>query len=167
MDNLEQTNRIVRITLAVFISFLLIGGCASPKLEKQDPFFDEWKTKAETSKGYSPAKPKPRSEQPQIIKPKATQKDIKLDEIAEKPLPTRKISLKMTDINVSVVLRALARASVLPANTPWRFPPWFSIRRKMDPASPVWGWHSLRSAKQKLKPPQCLALACWFVQDYP
>ena len=111
MDTLEQTNRLVRIILAIFISFLLIGGCASPKLEKQDPFFDEWKTKAETSKGYSPAKPKPRTEQPQIIKPKATSQDIKLDEIAEKPLPTRKISLKMTDINVSVVLRALARAS--------------------------------------------------------
>ncbi len=111
MDTLEQTNRLVRIILAIFISFLLIGGCASPKLDKQDPFFDEWKTKAETSKGYSPAKPKPRTEQPQIIKPRATPQDIKLDEIAEKPLPTRKISLKMTDINVSVVLRALARAS--------------------------------------------------------
>ena len=111
MDNLEQTNRLVRSIVAVLISFLLIGGCASPKLEKQDPFFDEWKTKAETSKGYSPAKPKLVAEQPQIIKPKATPKDIKLDEIAEKPLPTRKISLKMTDINVSVVLRALARAA--------------------------------------------------------
>jgi type IV pilus assembly protein PilQ len=111
MDTLEQTNRIVRSIVAVFISVLLIGGCASPKLEKQDPFFDEWKTKAETSKGYSPAKPKPRAEQPQIIKPKATPIDVKLDEIEEKPLPTRKISLKMTDINVSVVLRALARAS--------------------------------------------------------
>ena len=111
MDNLEQTNRLGLSIVAVLISVLLIGGCASPKLEKQDPFFDEWKTKAETSKGYSPAKAKPRTEQPQIIKPKATPKDIKLDEIAEKPLPTRKISLKMTDINVSVVLRALARAS--------------------------------------------------------
>jgi type IV pilus assembly protein PilQ len=76
MDNLEQTNRIVQSIVAVLISVLLIAGCASPKLEKQDPFFDEWKTKAE-----------------------------------EKPLPTRKISLKMTDISVSVVLRALARAS--------------------------------------------------------
>jgi type IV pilus assembly protein PilQ len=111
MDNLEQTNRLVRSILAVLISFLLIGGCASPKLEKQDPFFDEWKTKAETAKGYSPAKPRPEAEQPQTIKPKATPKDIKLDEISEKPLPTRKISLKMTDINVSVVLRALARAA--------------------------------------------------------
>ena len=95
--------------MVVFISFLLIGGCASPKLEKQDPFFDEWRTRAETSRGISPGKPKPIGEQPAIIKPKVTPQDI--DEAAEKPLPTRKISLKMTDIDVSVVLRALARAS--------------------------------------------------------
>jgi type IV pilus assembly protein PilQ len=101
----------MRMIVALVISFLLIGGCASPKLEKQDPFFDEWKTKAETSKGYSPGKPKPRSEQPAIIKPKVMPREIKIDEADEKPLPNRKISLKMTDIDVSVVLRALARAS--------------------------------------------------------
>jgi type IV pilus assembly protein PilQ len=110
MDNFEETNRIVRSIGAVFISVLLIGGCAAPKLEKKNPFLDEWKTKAETSKGYSPAKPKPRAQQPQVITPKAAPKDI-IEEVAEKPLPTRKISLKMTDISVSVVLRALARAA--------------------------------------------------------
>ena len=107
MNRVEHKNRIGHIIVAGFISLLLIGGCASPKLEKQDPFFDEWKAKAETSKGYSPAKPKPRTQQPQIITPKAVPKDI-VEEAAEKPLPTRKISLKMNDISVSVVLRALA-----------------------------------------------------------
>ncbi|MGD9175976.1 MAG: hypothetical protein PVF29_17560, partial [Desulfobacterales bacterium] len=111
MNRVEQKNRLGRIIVAVVISFLLIGGCASPKLEKQDPFFDEWKTKAETSKGYSPGKPKPKGAQPAIIKPKVTPREIKIDEAEEKPLPKRKISLKMTDIDVSVVLRALARAS--------------------------------------------------------
>ena len=111
MNRVEQKNRLGRIIVAMAISFLLIGGCASPKLEKQDPFFDEWKTKAETSKGYSPGKPKPKGEKPAIIKPKVTPKEIAIDEADKKPLPTRKISLKMTDIDVSVVLRALARAS--------------------------------------------------------
>ena len=111
MNSVEKKNRLRRIIIAVVISFLLIGGCASPKLEKQDPFFDEWKTKAETSKGYSPGKPKPSGDMPAIIKPKAPPKEIKIDEAEEKPLPTRKISLKMTDIDVAVVLRALARAS--------------------------------------------------------
>jgi type IV pilus assembly protein PilQ len=111
MKRADQKNRLKGIIVAVVICFLLIGGCASPKLEKQDPFFDEWRTRAETSKGYSPGKPKSTGVQPTIVKPKATPKDIKIDEVTEKPLPTRKISLKMTDIEVSVVLRALARAS--------------------------------------------------------
>jgi type IV pilus assembly protein PilQ len=111
MDNLEQTNRIVRSVVAVFISALLIGGCAGPKLEKKNPFFDEWKARAESSRGHSPAKKKPVAEQPQIIRPEETAQQIKIDEIAEKPLPTRKISLKMRDISVAVVLRALARAA--------------------------------------------------------
>ncbi|MGD9281498.1 MAG: type IV pilus secretin PilQ [Desulfobacterales bacterium] len=110
MDNFEKANRIVRSIIAVFIAVLLIGGCAAPKLEKKDPFFEEWKTKAETSKGYSSAKPEPRGQQPQVITPKAAPKDI-IEEVAEKPLPTRKISLKMADISVAVVLRALAKAA--------------------------------------------------------
>ena len=103
MKRADQKNRLKGIIVAVVICFLLIGGCASPKLEKQDPFFDEWRTRAETSKGYSPGKPKLVGEQPAIIKPKATPTDIKIEEATEKPLPTRKISLKMTDIEVSVV----------------------------------------------------------------
>ena len=46
MNRFEQKKRLGRIIVALVISFLLIGGCASPKLEKQDPFFDEWKTNA-------------------------------------------------------------------------------------------------------------------------
>jgi type IV pilus assembly protein PilQ len=110
MDNFEATNRIVRSMVVVFTTVLLIGGCAAPKLEKKDPFFDEWKARAETSKGYSPAKPEPRAQKAQIIKPKAAPKGI-AEAVAEKPLPKRKISLKMTDISVAVVLRALARAA--------------------------------------------------------
>jgi len=97
--------------VAVFISAMLIGGCAGPKLDKKDPFLDEWKIKAESAKGYSPATKKPAAQQKQIIKPEETPRQIKVDEIVEKPLPTRKISLKMRDISVAVVLRALARAA--------------------------------------------------------
>jgi type IV pilus assembly protein PilQ len=110
MDNFKETIRIVQSIVVVFICVLLIGGCAAPKLEKKDPFFDEWKARAETSKGYSPAKPEPRAQKPQVITPKAAAKDI-IQEVAEKKLPTRKISLKMRDISVAVVLRALARAA--------------------------------------------------------
>jgi type IV pilus assembly protein PilQ len=95
----------------VVISVLLVGGCAAPKKEKQDPFFDKWKTKAETSKGISPATRKPLGEERRVIKPKAPPKTAIIEKKKQKPLPTRTISLKMTNIEVSVVLRALARAA--------------------------------------------------------
>jgi len=111
MDRINLSKKIVRPIIAVGVSVLLAGGCAAPKKEKQDPFFDKWKTKAETSRGISPAKPKPLSEERRIIKPKAPPSTARIEEQKEKPLPTRTISLKMTNIEVSVVLRALARAS--------------------------------------------------------
>ncbi|MGD8881180.1 MAG: type IV pilus secretin PilQ [Desulfobacterales bacterium] len=111
MDKIDFSKKVGSTITAVVISVLLVGGCAAPKKEKQDPFFDKWKTKAETSKGISPAKPKPLGEEQRIIKPKAPPKTAKIEEKKQKPLPTRTISLKMTNIEVSVVLRALARAS--------------------------------------------------------
>jgi len=111
MDKPDLSSKVMRNIIAVVISVLLVGSCATPKKEKQDPFFDKWKTKAETSKGISPATPKPLDEQPKVIKPKAPPKAAKIEEEKQKPLPTRTISLKMTNIEVSVVLRALARAA--------------------------------------------------------
>ena len=111
MDKINLSTKVMRNIVAVAISFLLVGSCANPQKQKQDPFFDKWKSKAETSKGISPAAPKPLTEQPQIIKPKTLPSVAKIEEKAQKPLPTRTISLKMTNIEVSVVLRALARAA--------------------------------------------------------
>ncbi|MGD9045846.1 MAG: type IV pilus secretin PilQ [Desulfobacterales bacterium] len=111
MNKIDLSKKLGRTIIAVVISFLLVGGCAAPKKEKQDPFFDKWKTKAETSKGTSPATRKPLGEERRVIKPKAPPRTAKIDEKIQKPLPTRTISLKMTNIEVSVVLRALARAS--------------------------------------------------------
>lgn len=112
MDKLKFLNKATRQIIAVVIPVLLAGSCAAPELEKKDPFFDKWKTRSETSKGYSPAEPKPLSEQPQVIKPKELPREA-ISEVKQKPLPTRSISLKMTNIDVAVVLRALARASDL------------------------------------------------------
>jgi type IV pilus assembly protein PilQ len=111
MDKIDLSNKVVRIIIAAVISVLLVGGCAAPKKEKQDPFFDKWKAKAKTSKGISPAVPSPSDAKPKIIRTKAPSKAAEIEEEKEKPLPTRTISLKMTNIDVAVVLRALARAA--------------------------------------------------------
>jgi type IV pilus assembly protein PilQ len=111
MNKLDFSKNAACYIIAGVISLLLAGSCAAPKVERQDPFFDKWKARAETSKGYSPGGRKPLSEQPQVIRPKEAPREAKISEAKQKPLPTRTISLKMTNIDVAVVLRALARAS--------------------------------------------------------
>ena len=89
MNKIDLSKKLGRTIIAVVISVLLVGGCAAPKKEKQDPFFDKWKTKAETSKGISPATPKPLGEERRIIKPKAPPRTARIEEIKQKPLPKR------------------------------------------------------------------------------
>jgi type IV pilus assembly protein PilQ len=87
-----------------------MGGCAKKRELKdvQDPFYEQWRVKAEESKGNSAVEPPPIDEKPFEIA-SATGEEEKPQ--APKPLPTRKISLKMNDIDVAVLLRALARAA--------------------------------------------------------
>jgi type IV pilus assembly protein PilQ len=75
----------------------------------KDPFYEQWRVKAEESKGHSEVEPPPVDEEPFEIVSKEMAEDA-VPEI-ERPLPTRKISLKMNSIEVSVLLRALAKAA--------------------------------------------------------
>ena len=90
------------------LSALLAAGCASPKKsEPTDPFMDKWKAKAQESKGLSPGVSQPPKE---LSKETAVRpSEIKVE--AERPLPAKRVSLKMSNVDVSVLLRALARAA--------------------------------------------------------
>jgi type IV pilus assembly protein PilQ len=87
----------------------LITGCATQKKEKSNLFFDEWKVRAQESKGFSPsAKKMDQSlflKKPKVISGSGLSADYK------KPLPKKKITMKMNDIEVSVLLRALSRVA--------------------------------------------------------
>ena len=106
--------RNVSIVIGIFFLLLIIawlGGCAPKKELKdiQDPFFEQWRVKAEESKGNSPVEPPPVDEEPfEIISPDPAARET-LD--VPKSLPNRKISMKMNNIDVAVLLRALARAA--------------------------------------------------------
>jgi type IV pilus assembly protein PilQ len=88
-----------------------MGGCSKKKDLKdvQDPFYEQWRVKAEESKGTSPVEPPPIDEKPYEIASSEEEAETKPE--APRPLPERKISLKMNDIDVAVLLRALARAA--------------------------------------------------------
>jgi type IV pilus assembly protein PilQ len=89
----------------------LLPGCSNKKDLKdiQDPFYEQWRVKAEEAKGNSPVEPPPVDEEPFEI----VSQDPAAREALEvpKPLPNRKISMKMNNIDVAVLLRALARAA--------------------------------------------------------
>jgi type IV pilus assembly protein PilQ len=94
-----------------FLLFTLFSGCADQKQIKRsqkDAFFDKWKVRAEASQGYSPA-PKKRVVDLQAQQIAATGQETAA--VFEKALPTQEISMTMHNVNVSVLLRTLARAA--------------------------------------------------------
>ncbi len=105
-----------KITLLIIcaISIGLIFGCSTTdkktdKKEDDHLFFDKWKAKAQKSKGYSPSKSKPAVESTAGQAKVATQQQLVVD--VERPLPNQKITMKMKDIEVGVLLRALSRVA--------------------------------------------------------
>ena len=109
MKRQNTYTRMVRWVLAVLFLFFLLMGCAhQEEQEDADRFFKQWKATAEKSKGYSPKSKKrtiklpPRVLTPAESKQEAVQK--------EKPLPTKKITMRMHQTDVTVLLRALTRA---------------------------------------------------------
>ena len=109
---MKKSNRFKTMTSWFIFSIFftaLITGCATQKKEKSNLFFDEWKVKAQESKGFSPPARK--------LDRGLSQKEAKsasapglLSEY-KKPLPKKKITMKMNDIEVSVLLRALSRVA--------------------------------------------------------
>ncbi len=97
--------------VCLLVAIALIGACG-PKKDLQsvkDPFYEQWRVKAEEAKGNSAVEPPPIEEEPfAIVSPEEAEKEPPR---AKKPLPTRPISMKMNNIDVSVLLRALARAA--------------------------------------------------------
>jgi len=87
----------------------LICGCADQKEAKKDPFIEQWRTRAEQSKAFSPSRKKqvvevPGQEGEPVSKPQEKAA------APERPLPTKKISMRIADTEVASLLRALARA---------------------------------------------------------
>ncbi|MBU2549689.1 MAG: type IV pilus secretin PilQ [Proteobacteria bacterium] len=85
----------------------LFLGCAPDRTQKPDPFFDKWRARAEESKANKPTKVKDelgdnRSRLTRL------QKELRAEFI--KPLPKKKITVKLRDLPAAVALHAVARA---------------------------------------------------------
>jgi type IV pilus assembly protein PilQ len=111
-----KTHKYRKITLSI-VCAIIIGlnfGCSTTdkKTDKKDDshlFFDEWKARAQKSKGFSPSKTK-RAKESTVKQPDAgPPEQLMVD--SERPLPNQKITMKMKDIDVAVLLRALSRVA--------------------------------------------------------
>ncbi|MEJ2477786.1 MAG: secretin N-terminal domain-containing protein [Desulfobacterales bacterium] len=99
--------------LVHLVSFLLVTaliiGCTTPPPPSEKGIFEEWKARVADSQAYSPSPKKHgRGFMAGDHKGAAAKPDV-LKPPPEKPLPSRKITMKMNDIGVPVLLRALAR----------------------------------------------------------
>lgn len=89
-------------------------GCAEKTTPKRVSFMDDWKLKAEQSRGHSPT---PRSREIDLPAPKETAMPV--DEVVaaveaappERTLPTAKVTMNMRHTDISLILQALARTA--------------------------------------------------------
>ncbi len=109
---IKKTFPIYKIAQISFCSiFLLVHmlSCAAKQKETDHLSFDTWRVKAKESGGFSPS-PIQHNENLEKKEPEfVVKRDLPVN--SDKPLPTQKISMKMKDIDVAVLLRALARAA--------------------------------------------------------
>ena len=112
-----QKHIIVGSILGAFVVALLMGCSGRQEYEKpaeKSMFIDEWKEKAEASQGYSPGREKSRAslretdqthDPAKIVKPTAPP----IKGAWKKPLPSDEINMRMHDVHIAVLLKALAR----------------------------------------------------------
>lgn len=102
----NNTRKKVVCFIIAFAVGMLLFGCAGTKEAKKNTFFEKWKLMAEKSKGSSAVARVRKIEIP-------SEPGLKEGETPpeEKSLPTNKVTLKMRNVDVSVVLGVLARAA--------------------------------------------------------
>lgn len=111
----------IRLVVAGML-VMFVGGCFTKVEMQKDPLFESWRQKGQQAKTPPTEKPEPPAEQkmatvqatpnalaaPEAIKRQKTADAVVLPKM---PLPSQKISLKMHDVEVAVLLRALARVA--------------------------------------------------------
>ena len=100
------------ILASILIATLFSAGCAQKPQQavQQDDFFEKWRETAEISKGYSPPPKEHLLGVTDIFTSLEEDAETKNTEQA-RPLPETPVSLKFHDVDISVVMRVLARAA--------------------------------------------------------
>lgn len=101
------------IVCSIFFAFLttFFYGCADRKKGGKDISFEKWKTMSETARGYTPAPLVRDFPSKSELKAAESEKTLSSAGEPEKPLPTIKVGLNMQDVDISVMLKTLAKAA--------------------------------------------------------
>jgi len=91
--------------LVLCVTSILLVQCTNKVELKSDPFFEKWRLEAVKSKGTSP---KERDRSVEILA-KTEQMDESIEE--QRSLPKTRVTLKMRNAKIDILLRALARAA--------------------------------------------------------
>jgi len=88
---------------------LILSGCAQDNMAKKDPFFEKWGTLAEQSKGHSPTARERVIETPPMGPDEIAETQVMATR--ERPLPTKRVTLRMHNVDINVILRAMSQAA--------------------------------------------------------
>lgn len=108
-----KNKQAIMIVCCIFSAFLMtfFYGCTDKKKGVKDFSFEKWKAMSETAKGHTPAPllpdPPPKSGMNAAESEKAPPSAVE----PEKPFPVIKVGLNMQDVDISVMLKTLAKAA--------------------------------------------------------
>jgi len=88
---------------------LILTSCAQDNSVKKDPFFEKWSTLADESKGHSPTARDRVIETPPMGPDEVAETQVMATR--ERPLPTKRVTLRMNNVDINVILRAMAQAA--------------------------------------------------------
>lgn len=107
MSWIAKISRCYRLCMTLFLAIGL-AGCAGQEYQKTTPDFSEWTIKAKKARGFSPTA---RKRQLELPKEEGVTSDASATAaMAQRSLPTKRITLRMHDTDLRVLLRALVRA---------------------------------------------------------
>lgn len=95
--------------LVLLFGCVFFFGCMKARQVKKDPFADKWRAQAAKARGYSPRAIKRSVDLP--VPRKTARKTGPAAVKPQRALPTSKISLKLHNASLGVLLRAMARAA--------------------------------------------------------
>ena len=107
MSRIVKISRCYQLYMTIFVVILLMG-CAGQQYQKQTPDFSEWTMKAKKARGFSPTARERKLELP--AEDAVSNQMAADDAAASRELPNKRITLRMHDTDLRVLLRALVRA---------------------------------------------------------